>query len=514
MRALAFVGLIALAFGLGANYATNSFGWFSIANLLLGGAALLCALVLGLRHVRGAGAPAFRRTLLRGIGQVALALLAAVALERAAAWLNIQLDWTLERKFELSEATLGALRDHCPAVIIDASLYYDSSDPRVRSSRTLLATMARTGCLHFDERLLDDHPDEADRYGIGSSNSVVLRIREKGRPERWQLVQRPTEGTLYEALYRLRKRSSGVLWVARGAGEGDVQKTSDAGFSGLAAAFTTEGFKVHEFVSPYVERIPDDVNVVVWIDPKRHLRRETLAALDAYLHRGGRLVAFLEPGRETGLEALLARWGLGSPDEVVVDPASGRVQEDAPGVDPLVYNYATHHPAARGLDSGRMTFFRGARAFALHKPEIEDNLQGVAFTSDRAWLDPDLGILHHRKPPVRPATAKTDFWPLLATGSYQRDKHEVRIAAFGDSDLASNRYLRTLYNLDLVLNTVHWAADQEPAITLRPKSVISHRMQFPLPIQNTMTRFESLGLLLPEVILMLGAFVWARTRTA
>jgi|GEM_PF-909236 len=514
MRALASTGLIALAFGLGATYATNSFGWFSTANLIAGGVALAGATVFGLRNLRGAGAPAFRSTLARGFGRVALALLAAVALERAAAWLHIQLDWTLERKFELSEAVLGALHEQCPAVIIDASLYYDKTDPRVRSSRMLLSRMARTGCLHFDLRHLDEHPNEIDRYGISSSNSIVLRTHEKGRPERWQLVERPTEGTLYEALYRLRRQHSGLLWVARGDGEGDVQKTSGAGYSGLAAAFATEGFKVHEFVGPYVEQIPDNVGVVVWIDPKRQLRSETLAVLQDYLLRGGRLVAFLEPGRETGLEALLARWGIESPDKVVIDPASGPVQEDAPGVDPLVYNYASHHPAARGLDSGRMTFFRGARAFHLHKPQIEDDLEGVAFTSPRAWLEPDLRVLYRRATPHRPASAATNFWPLLATGRYQRGKHEVRIAAFGDSDLASNRYLRTLYNLDLVLNTVHWVADQEPAITLRPKSVISHRMQFPLPIQNTLTRFESLGLLLPEAILILGALVWARTRNA
>ena len=54
---------------------------------------------------------------------------------------------------------------------------------------------------------------------------------------------------------------------------------------------------------------------------------------------------------------------------------------------------------------------------------------------------------------------------------------------FGDSDFASNRYLRALYNLDLVLNAVHWALEREPEITLRPK--LRDAVQFPLPMQKT-----------------------------
>jgi hypothetical protein len=39
-------------------------------------------------------------------------------------------------------------------------------------------------------------------------------------------------------------------------------------------------------------------------------------------------------------------------------------------------------------------------------------------------------------------------------------------------------------------------------------------MQFALPLQNTFTRFQGLGLLLPELLLIVGAIVWVRTRTA
>jgi hypothetical protein len=178
-----------------------------------------------------------------------------------------------------------------------------------------------------------------------------------------------------------------------------------------------------------------------------------------------------------------------------------------------VFAYATSHPIARGLDDTRMTFFRGARSFRLRKPEVEDRLVAVALASIRSWLAPDLGVLTHGTPLVQPPEETGDYHPVVVAGSYRRGERETRIVAIGDADLASNHDLRALFNLDLVVNAVHWAAEHEPAITLRPKVAVSGRMQFPIPLQNTFTRFQSLGLLVPELLLVLAAFVWARTRS-
>ena len=67
MRALALAGLIAIAFGLGSYTATGELRAFNLVNLGAGAAALLVAAGAGLRRLRGAGAPAFRRVLLRGL---------------------------------------------------------------------------------------------------------------------------------------------------------------------------------------------------------------------------------------------------------------------------------------------------------------------------------------------------------------------------------------------------------------------------------------------------------------
>jgi hypothetical protein len=514
MRELLGIGVIALGFGALASIASEEPGWFAVANFSIGAAALIGGGLRALLRARQASAPAFRRPLAVGLGRIVLAVLAAVAVERGVAALGVQLDWSFERKFEPAPATLEALQALCAEGEVEALLFRDDFDPRKRSTRILLQTLAGRSCLVFHEHRLGDALELEDRFGVGTSNTVILRFLPADREESAELIDRPTEGTVYEALALIRSRQAGLLWIATGTGEGNLESLRDDGYSGFAAALTAEGYALHQFVSPAVSEIPDEVDAVLWIAPERALPEETLAALDRYLLRGGRLVVWLEPGSESGLEGLLTRWGIEPTGGVVVDPASAPLDGCVPGLCPLVYAYATSPPVARGLDSTRMTFFRGARSFRLRKPMVDDRLDQVALASPRSWIHPGLDALSRGKAPERPAGVRGDYHPLVVAGRYPRADHEVRIVAFGDAHLAANHDLRAVYNLDLAVNAVHWATSREADISQRPKVAVSGSMQFALPLQNTFTRFQGLGLLLPELLLIVGAIVWVRTRTA
>ncbi|MCP5060750.1 MAG: hypothetical protein GY937_28985 [bacterium] len=510
-RGVILCGLVMLAFGAAALSGSSESTWFSQLNLFGGALLLAGAFVHAIFRVRTASAPAFRRPTLIVVGRVILAFVAAFAIERAANWSSVQLDWSFENKYEVAEALQVALDDLCEDFELTARLYFDAQDPRIRSTRVLLRTLGSQSCLEFDERNIDDHPEDEDRYAIGSSNTVVLVVRQDGK-ERYETVERPTQGALFEALFRLRQLQSGTVYVARGAGEGDFSDMGETGYSGLTAALRTEGYAIKQFVSAAAREIPADADVVIWVRPERGLPEQALAALRRYLRNGGRLVAMLEPGVEGGLEPVLAEWGLESIPGVVVDPASGELEGVPKGLAPLVYRYSSSHPVGRGLGGNRMTFFKGVGSFHLRKPEIGDRIRGIAFASPRSWITPDVEALRHDQAPPEPDGVNRDYWPLVVAGSYEREAGQTRIVAFGDADIASNHYLRALYNLDLVVNAVHWAAEQTPRLTIRPKEGISGKMQFPLALQNTLTMYQSLGLLLPELLLLTAALLWARTR--
>jgi ABC-type uncharacterized transport system involved in gliding motility auxiliary subunit len=321
---------------------------------------------------------------------------------------------------------------------------------------------------------------------------------------RFETVERPLEGPLYEALYRLRSRSQGVIGVLRGEGEGDVSSDGELGFSGLAAALATEGYQVRSLVTASLAEIPEDLDAVLLLGPRRPLRPESVAALERYLERGGRLVALLEPGVQSGIEPLLDRWGIQAPEGVIIDPASG---DGALGIRPIVYNYETH-PLARGLNPDRMTFFEGARPLVVHNTGPGDEVRRVVLASPRSWVTQDLSVLSGRRAELAPDGARQDYHTIAAAGRFPRAGGEARLVVIGDSDFASNRHLRSLYNLDLVLNAVHWAVERESEITLRPK--LSTPKQFPLPIQSTLRAFHGVGLLVPELLLLAAGLVWLR----
>ncbi|MCH8132602.1 MAG: DUF4350 domain-containing protein [Myxococcales bacterium] len=510
MYELSVAGLIALLFGLASYYGLGEMGIFSQINLALGGLALLAAMASGFRRLGSVGGPHSRPVIARGLALIAAAIALGVLAERMADRSDIHFDLTFEHAFEVSPAvrdTLAAL-----PVPAEALLFADGADRRIRRTRLLLEALAANGNLNVRVVDLYEHPELAERYELepdaAASNTVVLVLNND-----WEIVRRPTEGSIYEALYRLQHLESGRLIVLRGDGEGDIESVLDDGYSGFVTALITEGYEVESRVSAAMDEVPEDTRAVIVIAPRRRLLDHTLAALSAYLERGGKLVVFLEPGVESGLGELLEPWGISSPNELIVDPASAPMgKHRAEGLDILAYGYESHHIVTRRLGVNQVTLFPGARPLLLRKPRVEDRLQRMVVSSARSWRTDDLGWLDRRGRPEDP-TQPRDHQTLVATGRYQRDGKETRIVAFGDADVASNRYLRAVYNLDLVLNAVHWATEQTPLISLRPK-VLRTTIQFPLPLENSIQAFNGVGMLLPELLLIGGAIVWLRRRAA
>ena len=507
MRELLVIGVITLAFGLASTKIQGELGIFGSVQIAIGVLSLLVAGLSTLRNLKQRQ----EKTTARGSATDSLLMVVAVTwgvllVEGFASHSQIRFDLTFEGHYQLAPATCEAVRALDPPP--QFTLYYEAGDPRVRQTRQLLDEVARCATtIQVGQKNLSQNPEDEDRFEIASSDSVVIQTG-----NRWETVQRPGEGTLYEALARLDIRRRGTLYFLAGTGEGDIRRSNDLGYSGLAEALRTEGYRIERLTLQPGEAVPSDAAAVIAIAPQRPMRTQALATLREYLNHGNAgLVAFLEPCRQTGLEELLGEFGISSTESVVVDPTSGRVEGDGPGMRPLASNY-TPHPATRGLNSNRMTFFGRSRVFKPRKPQPEDNLRTTVFTSNESWLYEQSCDSGASSSPTKPPDVASSYFPLVVTGNYDRGEGESRIAAFGNAELASNRYLRSVYNLDLVVNSIHWAASSGNGITIRPKS--STVLQFPLPLQSTLRAFYGVGLLVPELSLIVGGIVWIRRRKA
>lgn len=505
LRQLAIAGAIALAFGLGSSYAIGEASLFASINLAAGGVALAVAALGGLRRLRGVGTPAARRLLLPRLALLVAVVIAAVLLERGALRLGWRLDWTSEQRFELSEAMQRELAKLTSP--LEMTFYRERGDPRARRTALLLASLARGRPIVLHERWLDEAQSEADQLGIQSSEAVVLQLG-----DRFETVDRPTEGRLYEALWRLQNPGSTTLYATFGEGEANFEGVEPHGYSGLRTILETEGYSLRRLVTAAGANVPADAAAVLVVGPSRAFDDDAVRELGAYLAVGGGLIALLEPGVRSGLEPLLAEWGFDLPDGVIVDPPAGVTADGTTGRSSIASSYS-QHPVTHGLGSRTLTLFLTARPILpVRKPQPDDELRALVFSSPQAWLAPALGRVSRAVAPARPPDAVPQRWPFVAAGRYLRGGHQTRIALFGDASFADNGHLRALYNLDLLLNAVHWVAQREEAIALRPRLLTPN--QDPLTPQQSLAMLYGVGLLLPELLLIAGGITWLRRRAA
>ena len=188
------------------------------------------------------------------------------------------------------------LRELCAEGEVDALLFGDDFDPRRRSTRLLLQTLARASCLALRRALARrrsrrrgalrrrhlEHGDRAIRARASPSDRAG-RAPDRGRAVRGLLPARGARGrpALDRARRGRRRRRVGRADRLLGPGVG-------ARHRGLPAPPVRGRARR--------ARSPTTSAAVLWIAPERPLPAEALAALDAYLARGGGLVAMLEPG--------------------------------------------------------------------------------------------------------------------------------------------------------------------------------------------------------------------------
>ncbi len=515
--ALLPIGLIAIIFGIGARYATGDLGVFGGINLAIGGAALLLSFGLALRNFHGFGASAARAVLLRRVGVLLITIFCAVSLERGMARLAWQWDWTIDQRFHLAPATLKLLEelpDYSYLGSVQLTLFSHPDDPRVRTTRLLLETLKQKsleegGQIQVRELMMDRAAEEIERFEVTSSNSVGI---EWGGYQ--TTVQRPNEGNLLEAIQLLIPRERRVLYIAQGEGEGTPRSTEPSGYSGLWGALEAEGYELRGFATASFAEIPSDARAVLLLGPRRNFESHSLAALESYLAQGGRLLALLEPGTETGLEELLLRVaGFHSPsDRIVIDPLAAALEGQPKGLAPLINAYGDH-PITAGLSARTMTLFASARpVYAQRLPVQGDRLFPLLYTSPNTYLSEDLQRARRGGLPEASAGEPPERQVIGAAGEYQRNEKRARVVVFGDADFASNRFIRSLYNLDIIVNAVHWVAEREVEITLRPKRINPY--QEPLTPQDSLRLFYTVGLLLPELLLVAAAITWTKSRNA
>ena len=183
-----------------------------------------------------------------------------------------------------------------------------------------------------------------------------------------------------------------------------------------------------------------------------------------------------------------------------------------PGV-PVVSEYGWS-PITKDLPQ---TVFPGAAALtAPATAPTGVTVTPLARTSDNDWATNDPQNPSYKdgdaKGPLTLAvsveTDGTDASQPPATQSQDQASSapKTRLVVIGDSDFASNAFLRMAGNQDLFVNSVNWLTQSEDLISIRPKPPETHEVLL-TQSQSNLVWFSSI-VLLPLLVLAAGASVW------
>jgi ABC-type uncharacterized transport system involved in gliding motility auxiliary subunit len=510
------------------------------ALLIAGGLLLLASLVLNAGSLRAASG---RRAARYGAGAAVLIVLAlgvAVLANALSVRHNARWDLTENRRQSLSPQSVKVLGS-LPGPV-EAIAFFRGDTPGRRTAEDLLKLYASFSNGKFTWRMEDPDrsPGLAQRYGVDTYGTVILERGSKAGDKaaaKSEKVLDADEERITNGLLKLTRDAKRVIYLLKGHGESDPANGERPGFSQAKEQMEKANYEVKEITLARDPNVPADAAMVIVAGPKTDLLPPELAALDAFIGRGGKAFFMLAPFQADGLRKYLARYGFEVGDDLVVElNPVGRAFGLGPEV-PVVTQYEAH-PITRDL-SGLMTLFPLSRSIDVTKtPPKGTTVQALARTSAQSWGETDKNALQRgeAKPDpqdkpgplsvaavatvdaVAPApAAPTPGAPPAAAPAAPpaapkdgdateaaKKPAKARLVVIGTANLASNQFLGAQGNRDFFLNVVSWLAEDENQISVRARDAKSNPIVLSPP-QAELVLWLPVAIL-PGAVVLAGIF--------
>lgn len=414
---------------------------------------------------------------------------------------SARLDLTENRRNSLSPQTIQLLRGLKTEV--NAVGFFRTDQPGRRVAEDLFKQYARHAGGKLTWKVVDPdrEPALARRYAIESYGTIVLETKTKS-----EKVTDAEEEKLTNGLVKVTREGKRAIYVVQGHGEHEITNTERSGFSEAKGALERSNYEVKPLVLAREGKVPDDAAVVIEAGPRTDLFAPELDALDAYLGRGGKLLAMVNPFQNEGMKKWLAKHGFELGDNLIVEPNPiGRLFGIGPEV-PIVQQYESH-PITRDM-AGVSTLFPLTRSVSPAKTQAPGRpVQPLARTSPQSWGETNRDALQRGEAQPDPQDTRGPL-PVAAVAT----KDKARIVVYGTSSLASNQFLNLQGNRDFFLNTMSWLAEEEDQISIRPRDV----KQTPvfLSAQQGQAVFLLPVIVLPALVLAGGLVAVVRRRAA
>jgi ABC-type uncharacterized transport system involved in gliding motility auxiliary subunit len=325
----------------------------------------------------------------------------------------------------------------------------------------------------FAYEILDPqkHTLEVKQHGVRERGTSVVEVSGGGKV-RTEKITAQTEEALSNAIQRAMKAEERRVYFTGGHGEGQLAQVDGKGFSILGGRLKEMNLQVEEGLGLAGGSAPEDATLVAVVGPKAPFSPAEVQALRAHLRKGRGALLLLDPGPPTGLEGLLAEYGVELGQNFVVD-LSGIGQLLGADVSvPVVVQYG-EHPITTRVPQGTMSFYPLARSVSISGRAGPDKAP-LVFTHRSSWGESDLGPITGAgggQVEFDPASDKQGPLSLGVAVKAEADssahtEEKTRLVVFGDSDFATNQYFGQQANGELLASSLAWLGEGEDKLDI------------------------------------------------
>ncbi|MGC8915658.1 MAG: GldG family protein [Thermoanaerobaculum sp.] len=465
---------------------------------------------------------------------VAVASLLVLALVFMVNWLSYRhywrWDWTKAKVYSLSEKTLNVLKGVKEPVRV--VVFMTGTTPLFEQVKELVSRY-QAACPKLAVEFIDPDRDPlrtrqlAQEFGVSMANTVVFA---QGDRKKYvtsdQMAEYDYTGVQFGQAPRIRafkgeeQFTSAILQVTNpkvpkayfttGHGEHDLDGFDEGGLSQLKELLKRDNWETAK-LAPFAPSIPEDCDLLIVAGPTAPFAPAEKQAIEAFLDKGGRLLALLDPvlpGRQqpSGLEELLAKKGIKLGNDLVVDPERRLPFFDLSAV---FVNEFRAHPAVDPL-RGMAVLLPVARSVTATTAEGVKTT--VLFTTSASGFgETDLaGLLARRTVEKNPEDTQGPVSLAVAAEPEKAEGPAWRLAVVGDSDFATNGQIANAGNANLVANLVNWLGQKEQSLGIAPRQPEQVNLVLSASQLRAIMLVSLVGL--PALGIVFGVVVWWRRR--
>jgi ABC-type uncharacterized transport system involved in gliding motility auxiliary subunit len=398
-------------------------------------------------------------------------------------WRPMRWDTTSEQTQSLSPVTKALLKEVTKPLTLTAFMP-EGAGERQSAKEVLQLYVYHNPQVSY--RFVDPErePLKAHQAGYRFAGNVLLDYQ-----GRRQMADQTDENAITNALRKVMQVERQKVYFLAGHGERDLNDPKPGGFQVAKKALDNEGYEVESLSLLNRGAVPQDAAVVIVAGPKKPLLSTEVAALKAYLEKGGRLLIMLGAFEDGGLKGFLTGYGVDLDNGLILDVNQVSQSLGLSAVMPLVSQYG---PSKITQDfKNLVTIYPMARPLILKKDHPEVSLLALATTMStsyeklgKEWIKDEKAAFDAKTDQKGPFTVGVQVEikltpikgePARKSGQGQAGEKppaapegsKTFLVVYGDVDFAANSFFNLFGNGDLFLNTTNFLARAMEQITVR-----------------------------------------------